>query len=71
MELLTPCTCFIEFGAGRGKLSHWIQLATSSDHDNQYVLVDRANCRRKVSVVLLLTALLECFVWLDGCVPQT
>ena len=52
MGLLTSGTCFVEFGAGRGKLSHWIQLATCGDHGNQYVLVDRANCRRKVSVVL-------------------
>ena len=70
MGLLTPDTCFVEFGAGRGKLSHWVQLATSGDHGNQYVLVDRANCRRKVSVVCMI-ALLELFVWTDGYVPQT
>ena len=47
-HLLSLGTCYVEFGAGRGKLSHWIQLAMPGHHSNQYVLVDRSNCRRKV-----------------------
>ena len=46
--LLSADTCYIEFGAGRGKLSHCIQQAVPDHHSNQYILVDRANCRRKV-----------------------
>ena len=46
--LLSADTCYVEFGAGRGKLSHCIQQAMPDHHSNQYVLVDRANCRRKV-----------------------
>lgn len=86
LNLLSPNTCFIEFGAGRGedgtvswcldglsssqscraacnvprnkwflcfikhlgKLSHWVQKAMG-DGEAHYVLVDRANCRRKVN----------------------
>ena len=48
-SLLSGDTCYVEFGAGRGKLSHCIQRAVPGYHSNQYVLVDRANCRRKVS----------------------
>lgn len=32
-----------------GKLSHWIQLALSQEDTVHYTLVDRENCRRKVS----------------------
>ena len=32
-----------------GKLSHWIQLALSQEDTVHYTLIDRENCRRKVS----------------------
>jgi tRNA:m4X modification enzyme len=34
---------FVEFGSGKGTLSHLLQLALGSDH----ILIDRANFRRK------------------------
>ncbi|KAK2835117.1 hypothetical protein Q5P01_015601 [Channa striata] len=46
--------CFVEFGAGRGKLSHWIHEALKSqDHpktcrDLQLLLVERCSTRFKV-----------------------
>ena len=48
-ELMEGESAFIEFGAGRGKLSHWIQKAMGENPTINYVLVDRSNCRRKVS----------------------
>jgi tRNA:m4X modification enzyme len=45
--LLSSKTHYIEFGAGRGKLSHWLQLALQGDDSVHFTLVDRANCRRK------------------------
>lgn len=49
-HLLGPKTTFLEFGAGRGKLSHWLQLAVGNNAtDVNYLLIDRANIRYKVS----------------------
>ena len=39
---------FIEFGAGRGKLSHWLQKSLhASAVDSEFIVVDRAACRHK------------------------
>ncbi|CAJ1059527.1 tRNA:m(4)X modification enzyme TRM13 homolog [Xyrichtys novacula] len=52
--LLGRRRCFIEFGAGRGKLSHWIHEALKTpDHlktadDLQILLVERSSTRFKV-----------------------
>ena len=48
LGLLRSDTAFVEFGAGRGRLSHWIQAACGEDPSIKYILVDRSNCRRKV-----------------------
>ena len=49
LSLLRDKTCFVEFGAGRGKLSQCIQRALPHGISKvDFVLVDRANCRRKV-----------------------
>ncbi|CAH3023472.1 unnamed protein product, partial [Porites evermanni] len=49
-HLLGPKTTFLEFGAGRGKLSHWLQLAVGNNTtDVNYLLIDRANIRYKAS----------------------
>ncbi|PFX22756.1 tRNA:m(4)X modification enzyme TRM13-like [Stylophora pistillata] len=48
LHLLEPRTIFLEFGAGRGKLSHWLQLAVgSAAKDVDYLLIDRASNRYK------------------------
>lgn len=54
LGLLAGGRCFVEFGAGRGKLSHWIleALKTSGDRealqDLQLLLVERSTTRFKV-----------------------
>jgi len=48
LHLLEPNTVFMEFGAGRGKLSHWLQMAVGNTADDvDYLLIDRANNRYK------------------------
>ncbi|XP_015763355.1 PREDICTED: tRNA:m(4)X modification enzyme TRM13 homolog [Acropora digitifera] len=48
LDLLKSNTVFMEFGAGRGKLSHWLQMAVGNSAENvDYVLIDRANNRYK------------------------
>ncbi|KAI0224956.1 tRNA:m(4)X modification enzyme TRM13 [Lamellibrachia satsuma] len=47
LGLLTDHRCFIEFGAGKGGLSHWVQQAASDCSDTQYLLIDRGNNRYK------------------------
>lgn len=39
--------CFVEFGAGRGKLSHWIHEALRTVPDLQLLLVERSSTRFK------------------------
>lgn len=39
---------FIEFGAGRGALSHWIQKAIKTKQNNKYLLVDRQHNRNRL-----------------------
>ncbi|TMS01570.1 tRNA:m(4)X modification enzyme TRM13-like protein [Larimichthys crocea] len=60
MGLLSRGRCFVEFGAGRGKLSHWIHEALKTDEylktdehlqtddDLQLLLVERCSTRFKV-----------------------
>lgn len=54
LRLLGRGRCFVEFGAGRGKLSHWIHEALKTrDHletceDLQLLLVERCSTRFKV-----------------------
>merc|ERR1719494_1097003 len=46
--ILCPDTTYIEFGAGRGKLSHWVQRAAENETNTRFILVDRSNNRNKV-----------------------
>ncbi|TRY94405.1 hypothetical protein DNTS_027944 [Danionella cerebrum] len=48
MELLGPKRCYIEFGAGKGKLSHWIRIALKDAEDVHFLLVERSSTRFKV-----------------------
>ncbi|XP_048458434.1 tRNA:m(4)X modification enzyme TRM13 homolog isoform X2 [Rhincodon typus] len=48
MGLLGSNRCFVEFGAGRGKLSHWIDLALQDAKNVHFLLVERATTRFKV-----------------------
>ncbi|BFZ17046.1 hypothetical protein BsWGS_20085 [Bradybaena similaris] len=47
LGLLNGGHCFVEMGAGKGKLSHWIQKA-SKDVANSYLLIDRSSVRYKM-----------------------
>ncbi|MEE6513138.1 hypothetical protein FKM82_020614 [Ascaphus truei] len=48
LGLLGPARCFVEFGAGRGKLSHWVNVATQEAENVHFLLVERASTRFKV-----------------------
>ncbi|XP_063154405.1 tRNA:m(4)X modification enzyme TRM13 homolog isoform X1 [Candoia aspera] len=48
LHLLGPGNCFVEFGAGRGKLSHWVDIALQDAQDVHFLLVERAPTRFKV-----------------------
>ncbi|XP_013816756.1 tRNA:m(4)X modification enzyme TRM13 homolog isoform X2 [Apteryx mantelli] len=48
LHLLGPGRCFVEFGAGRGKLSHWVDIALQNAENVQFLLVERATARFKV-----------------------
>ncbi|XP_048352302.1 tRNA:m(4)X modification enzyme TRM13 homolog isoform X2 [Sphaerodactylus townsendi] len=48
LNLLGTKRCFVEFGAGRGKLSHWVDIALQDAKDVHFLLVERATTRYKV-----------------------
>ncbi|KAK1165367.1 hypothetical protein AOXY_G13878 [Acipenser oxyrinchus oxyrinchus] len=48
LGLLGPDRCFVEFGAGRGKLSHWVDIALQGSKNIHFLLVERATTRFKV-----------------------
>uniref|UniRef100_W5LF98 tRNA:m(4)X modification enzyme TRM13 n=1 Tax=Astyanax mexicanus TaxID=7994 RepID=W5LF98_ASTMX len=48
LELLGPGRCYVEFGAGKGKLSHWIHVAIEQAKDIHFLLVERSSTRFKV-----------------------
>ncbi|KAG8555946.1 hypothetical protein GDO81_017874 [Engystomops pustulosus] len=48
LGLLGASRCFVEFGAGRGKLSHWVNIATEDAENVHFLLVERATTRFKV-----------------------
>ncbi|MGH0132818.1 UNVERIFIED_CONTAM: hypothetical protein FKN15_050682 [Acipenser sinensis] len=48
LGLLGPDRCFVEFGAGRGKLSHWVDIALQGSRNIHFLLVERATTRFKV-----------------------
>ncbi|XP_028918501.1 tRNA:m(4)X modification enzyme TRM13 homolog isoform X1 [Ornithorhynchus anatinus] len=48
LKLLGPRRCFVEFGAGRGKLSHWVDTALEGAENVHFYLVERVATRFKV-----------------------
>ncbi|XP_051549825.1 tRNA:m(4)X modification enzyme TRM13 homolog isoform X1 [Myxocyprinus asiaticus] len=48
LKLLRPDRCYIEFGAGKGKLSHWIHIALKAAENVHFLLVERSSTRFKV-----------------------
>ncbi|XP_006000083.1 tRNA:m(4)X modification enzyme TRM13 homolog [Latimeria chalumnae] len=48
LGLLGSSRCFIEFGAGRGKLAHWVDIALQDAKNVHFLLVERATTRFKV-----------------------
>ncbi|XP_074044358.1 tRNA:m(4)X modification enzyme TRM13 homolog isoform X2 [Macrotis lagotis] len=48
LNLLGPRRCFVEFGAGRGKLSHWVDIALQEAEKVYFLLVERVTTRFKV-----------------------
>lgn len=47
MDLLKDKMCYVELGAGKGMLSHWIQKASDKCNDTAFLLVDRGHVRYK------------------------
>ncbi|XP_060082028.1 tRNA:m(4)X modification enzyme TRM13 homolog [Ylistrum balloti] len=47
MDLLKDGMCYVELGAGKGMLSHWIQKASYKCSNTAFVLVDRGHVRYK------------------------
>ncbi|XP_026786304.3 tRNA:m(4)X modification enzyme TRM13 homolog [Pangasianodon hypophthalmus] len=48
LELLGSERCYVEFGAGKGKLSHWIHVALQEAKNVHFLLVERSSTRFKV-----------------------
>ncbi|XP_064624938.1 tRNA:m(4)X modification enzyme TRM13 homolog [Lineus longissimus] len=48
MLMLHGNTCYVEFGAGKGQLSYWVQQALSKEKDPDFLLIDRAGNRHKL-----------------------
>ncbi|XP_014210472.1 tRNA:m(4)X modification enzyme TRM13 homolog [Copidosoma floridanum] len=46
-NLICENTCFIEFGAGRGKLTYWLGQAVKNQPNTSILLIDRSNHRHK------------------------
>ncbi|XP_046839143.1 tRNA:m(4)X modification enzyme TRM13 homolog [Xenia sp. Carnegie-2017] len=46
-DLLASNSIYVEFGAGRGMLSHWVQKSMKDIENIDFLLVDRASCRYK------------------------
>ncbi|XP_070564543.1 tRNA:m(4)X modification enzyme TRM13 homolog [Ptychodera flava] len=55
LDLLNSGTCYVEFGAGKGQLSHWVQRSLPDSQDTEFLLVDRGANRYKVSLSRLLS----------------
>ena len=45
LNLLRDKVCYIEFGAGKGGLSHWVQKAAPDCQNNKYLLVEKGSIR--------------------------
>ncbi|XP_006882555.1 PREDICTED: tRNA:m(4)X modification enzyme TRM13 homolog [Elephantulus edwardii] len=48
LKLLGPRRCFVEFGAGKGKLSHWVDIAIKDAEKVHFILVEKGTTRFKV-----------------------
>nr|XP_025852347.1 tRNA:m(4)X modification enzyme TRM13 homolog [Vulpes vulpes] len=48
LKLLGPRRCFVEFGAGKGKLSHWVDIALKDAEKVHFILVEKVTTRFKV-----------------------
>ncbi|XP_047641158.1 tRNA:m(4)X modification enzyme TRM13 homolog isoform X1 [Phacochoerus africanus] len=48
LKLLGPRRCFVEFGAGKGKLSHWVDIALNDAEKVHFILVEKVTTRFKV-----------------------
>ncbi|KAL4634870.1 hypothetical protein GN956_G13928 [Arapaima gigas] len=48
LGLLGSDRCFVEFGAGKGKLSHWLHVAMQAYQNVHFLLVERCSTRFKV-----------------------
>lgn len=55
LKLLGPRRCFVEFGAGKGKLSHWVDIALKDAENVHFLLVEKVTTRFKVSKAIVGT----------------
>jgi len=46
--LLNDTSWFVELGAGKGKLSHWVEKASPPESQSSFLLVDRSSVRYKM-----------------------
>lgn len=53
LKLLGPRRCFVEFGAGKGKLSHWVDIALKDAENVHFLLVEKVTTRFKVSKAIV------------------
>lgn len=53
LKLLGPRRCFVEFGAGKGKLSHWVDIALKDAENVHFILVEKVTTRFKVSKAIV------------------
>ncbi|XP_053070486.1 tRNA:m(4)X modification enzyme TRM13 homolog isoform X3 [Acinonyx jubatus] len=49
LKLLGPRRCFVEFGAGKGKLSHWVDIALKDAEKVHFILVEKVTTRFKAN----------------------
>ncbi|XP_018323302.1 tRNA:m(4)X modification enzyme TRM13 homolog isoform X2 [Agrilus planipennis] len=47
-NLLQPETCYVEFGAGKGKLSFWLAKSISNLSNSSVLLIEKASLRHKL-----------------------
>ncbi|XP_072045762.1 tRNA:m(4)X modification enzyme TRM13 homolog [Amphiura filiformis] len=50
-NILGSDVCYVEFGAGRGHMSHWVQQAVAGQSNVSFLLVDRAHVRHKLDTI--------------------
>lgn len=48
LKLLKSGLCYVEMGAGKGQLTHWLHKAVEDKDNTNFVLIDRSHVRNKM-----------------------